>query len=147
MEKSLNELFKSNYIKKLYELLLSEIYDSDEDAAINIAQFDGYFDAEIVPTLLSCGGIMAKNDKGIIYEEFEYRNFSNTNPEYYQSINFENTIREYFGIADEHYIEADHPNYISYLRPDASITTNFFEAESNILDIDHYVSGENSRER
>ena len=58
------ELFKINYLKKIYELSLDEIFAEDEDFQIAKAQFDTYFEEKIQPELLAIGGQLTVNKAG-----------------------------------------------------------------------------------
>lgn len=125
------ELFKINYLKKIYELSLDEIFAEDEDFQIAKAQFDTYFEEKIQPELLAMDGQLTVNKAGVILDNATYFSYSDLTPEHLVSLDYEKTIRQIYSIPDQFYIEEKHPSHINY--DCAETTTDFYVVMDNLF--------------
>lgn len=141
--------FTRNYLNKLYELMLTEIYADETDFRVDEARFNSYFDDHIAPVLLRNGGLTTTDGAGIFHNGFYYYNYANVSKDYLDAINFEDRIREFYGIPGNYLIEESHPNQISYVTSrngNTHIENSFYKAVCDIFGKDRGLEFELKQE-
>lgn len=123
--------FTINYLKKIYELSLDEIYGEYEDTQIEKEHFDTFFKEEIMPALLTVGGQLTPDGLGVIYNKKTYYNYSDVTSKNLEVLNYEQTIRRLYSIPEGKCIE-EQPNTITY-SDNLSSNTSFYGTINNIL--------------